>query len=104
MNSITNFRSHLGILGYHTPPPPAQTRRGQAGRRWAGTSEYLSARLLPSVVANSRKDSETPFSLLCPRNLLHSQVKVTGPIRHALIEGLAPKIQEVSAYVHFTVT
>lgn len=62
--------SHLRILDYCIFP--AQTRRGQAGRLWAGKFEYLSARLLPSVFLKVQKQSEIPFSLLYPRNLLHS--------------------------------
>lgn len=47
-----------------------RTSRGQAGRLWAGKFEYLSARLLPSVVLNISKNPEIPFLLLCLRNLL----------------------------------
>lgn len=47
-----------------------RTSRGQAGRLWAGKFEYLSARLLPSVVLNISKNLEIPFLLLCLRNLL----------------------------------
>lgn len=56
-----------GILHY-----PAQIGRGQAGRLWAGKFEYLSARLLPSVVLNIQKHLEIPFVVLYPRSLLHS--------------------------------
>lgn len=71
MSWSADFSLDLGIQGCCTLlHRPVEGRRGQAGRLWAGKLEYLSARLLPSVVLNISKNPEIPFLLLCLRNLL----------------------------------
>ena len=71
MSWSADFSLDLGIQGCCTSlHGPAEGRRGQAGRLWAGKFEYSSARLLPSVVLNIPKSPEIPFLLLCLRTLL----------------------------------